>query len=107
MASVASPQDEVVRSSEPEPITGSIVASWILMGVALLAVVLLHLVSALFGGLLVYELVSLSAPPIVRHLIHRRSRWLAVASLAILTILVLILAVLGLAASLHRGAVGP
>ena len=107
MDSVASPEGEVVRSSEPEPITGSTIASWILMGIALLAVVLLHLVSALAGGLLVYELVSLIAPPIERHLIHRRSRWLAVASLAILTILVLILAGFGVTAFLKSEASSP
>ena len=107
MDSVASPEDKVVRSSEPELITGSILASWILMGVALLAVVLLHLVSALVGGLLVYELVSLIAPLIERHLMHRWSRWLAVASLAILTILVLILAGFGLAAFLRSEASSP
>ena len=107
MDSVASPEGEVVRSSEPEPITGSTIASWILIGIALLAVVLLHLVSALAGGLLVYELVSLIAPPIERHLIHRRSRWLAVASLAILTILVLILAGFGVTAFLKSEASSP
>src|SRR5207237_8136860 len=98
MDSVVSPQDKVVRPSEPAPITGPIIASWILAGVALLAVVLLHLVSALVAGLLVYELVSLLAPLIERHLIHRWSRWLAVTTLAILTIVVLILAGFGVAA---------
>ena len=39
----------------------------------LLAIVLLHLVSALVAGLLVYELVSLIAPLIERHLLHRWS----------------------------------
>src|SRR3979411_602812 len=107
MDSVVSPADEVVRSSEPEPITASVMASWILMGVALLAVVLLHLVSALVGGLLVYELVNLSAPLIERHLIHRWSRWMAVATLAMLTILVLILAGFGLAAFLKSEASSP
>jgi predicted PurR-regulated permease PerM len=107
MDSVASPQDKVVRSTEREPITGSMVASWILMGVALLAVVLLHLVSALTAGLLVYQLVSLLAPLIERHLMHRWSRWLAVASLAMLTIIVFILAGFGLAAFLKSEASSP
>jgi len=107
MDSVASPQDKVVRPSEPEPVTGPVVASWILMGIGLFAVVLLHLVSALVAGLLVYELVSLLAPFIERHLIHRWSRWLAVASLAILTIVVLILAWFGVAAFLKSEAGSP
>ncbi|HXL25145.1 MAG TPA: hypothetical protein VN952_00605, partial [Chthoniobacterales bacterium] len=107
MDSVASPQDKVIKPSGPEPVTGPVVASWILMGIGLLAVVLLHLVSALVAGLLVYELVSLLAPFIERHLIHRWSRWLAVASLAILTIVVLILAGFGVAAFLKSEASSP
>jgi predicted PurR-regulated permease PerM len=107
MDSVASPQDKVIKPSGPEPVTGPVIASWILMGIGLLAVVLLHLVSALVAGLLVYELVSLLAPFIERHLIHRWSRWLAVASLAILTIVVLILAGFGVAAFLKSEASSP
>jgi predicted PurR-regulated permease PerM len=107
MDSVASPQDKVVKPSAPEPVTGPVVASWIIAGVALLAIVLLHLVSALVAGLLVYELVSLLAPFIERHLIHRWSRWLAVATLAILTIVVLILAGFGVAAFLRSDASSP
>jgi predicted PurR-regulated permease PerM len=107
MDSVASPKDKVVKPTEPEPVTGPIVASWILAGVALLGVVLLHLVSALVAGLLVYELVSLLAPLIERHLMHRWSRWLAVATLAILTIIVLILAGFGVAAFLKSEASSP
>src|SRR6266404_6077351 len=107
MDSVASPQDKVVKPSRPEPVTGPAIASWILMGIGLLAVVLLHLVSALVAGLLVYELVSLLAPFIERHLIHRWSRWLAVASLAILTIVALILAWFGVAAFLKSEAGSP
>jgi predicted PurR-regulated permease PerM len=107
MDSVASPQDKVIKPSRPEPVTGPVIASWILMGIGLLAVVLLHLVSALVAGLLVYELVSLLAPFIERHLIHRWSRWLAVASLAILTIVVLILAWFGVAAFLKSDTGSP
>src|SRR5258707_11649174 len=107
MDSVVSPQDKVIKPSGPEPVTGPVVASWILMGIGLLAVVLLHLVSALVAGLLVYELVTLLAPLIERHLMHRWSRWLAVASLAILTIVVLILAGFGVAAFLKSEANSP
>jgi predicted PurR-regulated permease PerM len=107
MDSVAPPQNKVAKPTEPEAVTASIVASWVLAGVALLTVVLLHLVSALVAGLLVYELVSLLAPLIERHLIHRWSRWLAVATLAILTIVVLILAGFGVAAFLRSEASSP
>jgi predicted PurR-regulated permease PerM len=107
MDSVAAPQDKIVKPLGPEPATGQVIASWILAGVALLAIVLLHLVSALIAGLLVYELVSLLAPLIERHLIHRWSRWLAVATLAILTIVVLILGGFGVAAFLRSDATSP
>src|ERR1700746_4029639 len=107
MDSVASPQDKLVKPKEPQPVTGPMVASWILAGAALLAVVLLHLVSALVAALLGYELVSLLAALIERHLIHRWSRWLAVATLAILTIVVLILAGFGVTAFLRSEASSP
>ncbi|MBV9272397.1 MAG: hypothetical protein JO333_00755, partial [Verrucomicrobia bacterium] len=45
-----------------EPVTKPIIAAWILTGMALIGIPLLHLVSALVAGLLVYELVSLLAP---------------------------------------------
>jgi predicted PurR-regulated permease PerM len=107
MDSVVSPQEKVAKPAERQPVTATVVASWILAGLALLTVVLLHLVSALVAGLLVYELVSLLAPLIERHLIHRWSRWLAVATLAILTILVLILAGFGVTAFLRSEAGSP
>ena len=83
---------EIDRSTTPEPVTPPLIASWILAGIALLLIPFVHLISALVAGLLVYELVSLLAPIIERHLINRWSRWLAVAALAILIITALILA---------------
>src|SRR6202008_1131190 len=83
---------EVDKSTIPEPVTLPLIASWILAGIALLLIPFFHLVSALVAGLLVYELVSLLAPIIERHLIDRWSRLLAVVALAILTITALILA---------------
>ncbi|MBV8101317.1 MAG: hypothetical protein JOZ31_19405 [Verrucomicrobia bacterium] len=68
------------------------IAAWVLVGVSLLLIPVLHLISALIAGLLVYELVSLLAPIIERHLFNRWSRLLAVIALAILTITALILA---------------
>jgi len=72
-----------------EPITGSLIASWVLTGLALLAIVLVHLVSALLGAFLVYELIGLIAPIIERHLSNRWSRGFAVVSLAVLIIAIL------------------
>jgi predicted PurR-regulated permease PerM len=88
---------QIVRSTEElperlgrveEPLTGSLIASWVLAGLALLAIVVVHLVSALLGAFLVYELIGMIAPIIERHLINRWSRGFAVVSLAILVIAV-------------------
>jgi predicted PurR-regulated permease PerM len=82
---------KIDKSTIPEPVTLPLIASWILAGIALLLIPFLHLISALIAGLLVYELVSLLAPVIERHLINRWSRLLAVVALAILIITALIL----------------
>jgi predicted PurR-regulated permease PerM len=81
-----------IDKSAVEPVTGPLIASWVLTGVAFIVIPLLHLISALVAGLLVYELVTLLAPIIERHLINRWSRWLSVAALAILIIAALIVA---------------
>jgi len=86
------PSPEIDKSTIPEPVTPPLIASWILAGIGLLLIPLFHLISALIAGLLVYELVSLLAPIIERHLFNRWSRLLAVVALAILTITTLILA---------------
>src|ERR1700742_156038 len=82
---------ELEESTTSEPVTPSLMASWILTGIALLLIPFFHLISALIAGLLVYELVSLLAPVIEHHLINRWSRLLAVVALAILIITALIL----------------
>ena len=107
MDPVVSTPEEISRSPVLEPVTGPVVAAWILTGIALIAIPLFHLVSALVGGLLVYELVSLLAPIIERHLINRWSRWVAVAALAILTIVALVVAGFGIAAFLKSDASSP
>jgi hypothetical protein len=90
------------ESTTSEPITPSLIAAWVLVGIGLLLIPLLHLISALVAGLLVYELVALLAPIIERHLINRWSRWLAVAALAILTITALMLAGFAITALVKR-----
>jgi predicted PurR-regulated permease PerM len=71
------------------------VASWILAGISLFLVLRLHLLSALLGGLLVYELVHLIAPRVAKRLTNKGSRLVALATLSILTIIVLIGLTLG------------
>lgn len=90
-----------------EPITGSLIASWVLTGLALAAIVVAHLVSALLGAFLVYELIGLIAPIIERHLINRWSRGFAVVSLAILIIAIVTGLVLGTIAFLKSDAGSP
>ena len=94
-------------ASLEEPITGSLIASWVLAGLALVAIVVFHLVSALLGAFLVYELVGLIAPVIERHLINRWSRGFAAVSLAILIIALLTGAVAGTIAFLKSDAGSP
>ena len=57
-----------------------------LVGLALLAVLWLHLLPALLAGLLVYELVHLTAPLWQRHLSNERARVVAVSALAVLVV---------------------
>ena len=95
------------RGRAEEPITASLITSWVLAGVALLAIVVLHLVSALLGAFLVYELIGLIAPIIERHLINRWSRGFAAVSLAILIIALLTGAIVGTVAFLKSDAGSP
>lgn len=65
------------------------IAAWILTGVALVAVLLLHLLPALLAGLLVYELVHILAP---RLRIWRMTHdWSKVAAITVLTVIVILL----------------
>ncbi len=59
-------------------------------GVALFLVLKLHCLSALLGGLLVYELVSLLAPLVEKRLTSKGARLAALGALSILTITILI-----------------
>ena len=99
--------DKSTTSPGTEPITRSLVAAWILTGIALVLIPVLHLVSALVAGLLVYELVSLLAPIIERHLMNRWSRWLAVGTLALLIIIALVGAGFAIAAFVQSEASSP
>jgi predicted PurR-regulated permease PerM len=76
----APPALELPTPTRPE------IAAWILVGLALLAVLWLHLLPALFAGLLVYELVHLTAPLWQRHLSNERARVAAVSVLAVLVV---------------------
>lgn len=66
-------------------------ASWILAALALLLTLHLHLLPALLAGLLVYELVHLTAPLLERRLPDLRARQVAVAFLAVAVVGALVL----------------
>ena len=74
------------------------IAAWLLALAAKVCVLALHLLSALFAGLLVFQLVHTLAPLLQRRLSGERARWFAVVLLATVIIGLLTLAIVGLVA---------
>jgi predicted PurR-regulated permease PerM len=75
------------------------IASWILMGVALLLALPLHLLPALLAGLSVYELVQLLAGALqVFRIHHKQGKLAAVGILAVAVVLLLVFAGTGIIA---------
>lgn len=104
--SVQDPRSEaaVIESpctSKPSPVQ---IASWILIGTALLLVLRLHLLTALLSGLLVFQLVHMITPMLQRRLFGRRPRIVAVALLAAVIVGLITAAVVGLMAFLRSEA---
>jgi predicted PurR-regulated permease PerM len=73
-------------------------AAWLLAGLALPLLLGLHLLPALLAGLLVYELVHLTAPLLERRLTDQRAKIVAVALLAVVMIAAVALAIGGIVA---------
>jgi predicted PurR-regulated permease PerM len=71
------------------------IASYVLMGLGLLAVLQLHLLATLLAGLLVYELVYTVSPLLGRRIPGPRKRMLVVALIATVVVGALVLLVLG------------
>jgi predicted PurR-regulated permease PerM len=71
------------------------IASYVLMGLGLLAVLQLHLLSTLLAGLLVYQLVYTVSPMLGRSIPGPRARMLVVALIATIVVGLLVLLVLG------------
>lgn len=71
------------------------IAAWVLAGVALVLVLQLHLLPALFAGMLVYQLVHVIAPRIDKHLSDKRAKLIAVGVLSALVVLLVTAAVMG------------
>ncbi len=72
------------------------IASWILIGAALLLVLRLHLLTALLSGLLVFALVHMIAPMLQRRFFGRQPRMVAVALLAAVIVGLITAAVVGI-----------
>ena len=71
------------------------IASWILAGLGLFAILQLHLLPTLLAGLLVFQLVHLLAPRLQRHFASERARLVALFLLASLVVGAVTAAVIG------------
>ncbi|MDQ3214952.1 MAG: hypothetical protein M3P99_02560, partial [Pseudomonadota bacterium] len=72
------------------------VASWVLIGLALLLILRLQLLTALLSGLLVFELVHMMVPMLQRRFFGRRPRMVAVAMLVTVIVGLITAAVVGI-----------
>ena len=77
------------------------IASWILIGLAMILVLLFRLLPALLAGLLVYELIRILTPYIERKLPGARAKLIAIGLLTFIIVSVLSLAGAGLVAFLR------
>ena len=92
---------EAAYAPRPSPV---LIASWLLVGVALFLVLRLHLLTALLSGLLVFQLVHMIAPMLQRRLFGRRPRIVAVVFLAALIVGLIAAAAVGVIAFLRSEA---
>lgn len=74
------------------------IASWVLIGIGMILVLIFHLLPALLGGLLVYELIRILTPYIERKFPGPRAKLIAIALLTIITVSILSMAGAGLVA---------
>lgn len=89
--------DADVDAAEDQPADARCdIAAWIVVGLGLIAILKLHILSALLAGLLVYELVHLAVPRLPRRLSGDRARVLAVSALAVVVVGAVAAAVTGL-----------
>src|SRR5690349_3861602 len=71
------------------------IAAWVLTGVALILILKLRLLPALFAGMLVYELVHVIAPTMNEYLSNKRAKLIAVGLLSVLVVALVTVAILG------------
>lgn len=70
----------------PAKPTPSTIAAWLVTATVLVLALLVHLLPALFAGLLVYELVHLAAPVFSRHLSDQRAKVVVVLLIAVVVV---------------------
>lgn len=80
------------------------IAAWLLTGVAMVLVLLLHLLPALLAGMLVYELVHLMEPAIRKRFPDRRETLIAVALISGFVVVLMTAAVIGIIAFFNSDA---
>ena len=71
------------------------IASFVLAGIALVAIMLLHLLSGVLAGLLVFQLIQITTPLLEKRLSSRRALWISVVLLSGAIIGLLTAAILG------------
>ncbi len=95
---------ELARDGDTSIPLADQIASWVLMGLALLLVLAFHLLSALLAGLLVFQLVHiLSSALHVPFITSRNTKIVVVAVLATATVALLVLGSVGIAVFLRKG----
>jgi predicted PurR-regulated permease PerM len=82
-----------MTNNQQKKLESTVLASYLMMALALLLVLQKGLLSALLAGLLVYSLVHLLAPRLQRRISSDRARVIAVAALGIIIVTVLSLAI--------------
>src|SRR3954452_24507928 len=89
---------EVVRYPDQRLQFRCDLAAWVIMGVALVAILWLHLIAGLLAGLLVFELVRVIAAQHQWIGVSRRvGGWIAVGLVTVVTVLALVLGAVSLA----------
>lgn len=72
------------------------IASFILAGIALVAIMVLHLLSGVLAALLVFQLIQITTPFFEKRLSSKRALWISVVTLSVVIIGLLTVAILGL-----------
>jgi predicted PurR-regulated permease PerM len=82
-------------SREPVTYTRVEIASFLLAGIGLVAIMVLHLLAGVLAGLLVFQLIQLTTPLLERKLSSRRAIWISVVLMSVMIIGLLTMAILG------------